>query len=163
MNTGQSMLAIGAMILLSTLVLRVNNNILSTNEVMDQSKFGILATSLATSIIEEASNKAFDEVTDGNPIIDSTLLTLPGNLNNETEEYEDFNDFDDFNGYTRDVTNLPSAAFHISCVVNYVNPPNIKNACLTQTWHKKITVTVSSASSNDTVRLSSIYSYWFFQ
>jgi len=162
MNTGQSMLAIFAMILLSTLVLRVNNNLLTTNEVMYESKFGVLATSLATSIIEEASKRAFDEVTSGNPITDSTLLTLPDSLLAEDEVYPDFDDFDDFNNYTRTVTNLPSANFFISCSVNYVSPPNLESVSLSQTWHKKITVTVSSPSSKDTIRLSSIYSYWFF-
>lgn len=162
MGTGQMMLAVGAMILLSTLVLRVNNNLLSTNEVMMESKFGVLATSLAASIIEEASNKAFDEVTDGNPITDKSLLTAPADLGDEDEEYKDFNDFDDFNGYERVVTNLPSATFLLQCKVDYVVPPNIETPSANRQWHKKITVTVSSPSSQDTVKLSSIYSYWFF-
>jgi hypothetical protein len=163
MGSNQSLLTIGAMMLLSTLVLRVNNTILATGEVMDQSKFGILATSLASSVIEDASNKAFDQVTDGNSIVDSTLLTLPAALGNEEEDPEDFNDFDDYNGYTKTVTNLPSANFFISCSVSYVNPPDLESDSPVTTWHKKITVTVSSPSSKDTVRLSSIFSYWFFQ
>ncbi len=162
MNTGQSMLAIGAIILLSVLVLRVNNNLLSTGDVMNQSKFGVLATSLASSIIEEASNKAFDEVTiGGNSLTDKTLLTAT--LGKEGEVYPDFDDFDDFNGYKDTVRNLPSADFYVSCAVNYVSvsPPNI-NISASPTWHKQITVTVTSPYSQDTVRLSSIYSYWFF-
>jgi len=162
MNTGQSMLAICAMILLSTLTLRVNNNLLTTDEVMNESKFGVLATSLATSIIEEASKLAFDEVTIGNPVIDSSFFTSPDSLTYEDEDYTDFDDFDDFNNYTRNVTNLPSAIFDISCRAHYVRPPNIESVSLTQSWHKKITVTVTSPSSRDTLRLSSIFSYWFF-
>ncbi|RPI65753.1 MAG: hypothetical protein EHM47_18235 [Ignavibacteriales bacterium] len=163
MNTGQSMLAIGAMILLSTLILRVNNTFLSTKQVMNESKFGVLATSLATSIIEEASNRNFDHVTDGNPVISTSVLTAPGSLGKESGEvYPDFNDFDDFDGYTRTVSNLPSAIYHISCDVNYVNVPNIEIAVASRTWHKRITVTVASESSKDTVRLSSVFSYWFF-
>ncbi len=164
MNTGQSMLAIGAMILLSTLVLRVNNNLLSTNNVMNESKFGVLATSLATSIIEEANNKFFDEMTIGNPVTDSTVLTQTNSFGIDSlEVYPDFDDFDDYDGYIRTVTNLPSATFDIACNVDYVtiNPPNIVISN-SQTWHKRITVTVSSPFSQDTIRLASVFSYWFF-
>lgn len=163
MNTGQSMLAIGAMILLSTLVLRVNNTFLSTKTVMNESKFGVLATSLATSLIEEASNRNFDHVTDGNPINNVNLLTKHTALKKESGEvYPDFNDFDDFNGFTKTITNLPSADYSLSCKVEYVEPPNLDVAVAKRTWHKKISVTVTSESSKDTVRLSSVFSYWFF-
>jgi hypothetical protein len=162
MNTGQMMLAVGAMILLSLVVLRVNNNYLSTDTVMMESKFGVLATSLAQSLIEEASGKAFDEHTKGVAILDSTLLTPPALLKNEGEVYPDYDDFDDYNGFQKDVTNLPSAIFHIECKVNYVNaetPDIVENHV---TWNKKISVTVSSPSSKDTVKLYSIFSYWYF-
>jgi hypothetical protein len=163
MNTGQSMLAIGAIILLSTIVLRVNNNFLTTNETMMDSKFGVLAISLAESIIEEADNKAFDSHTAGTPVHDLFLLTSPDSLRSESGEvYPNFDDFDDFNGYQRDVTNLPSANFHISCSVNYVNAATPDVVSNSKTWNKKITVTVTSESSKDTVRVSSIFSYWFF-
>ena len=56
MNTGQMMLSIGALILLSTVVLRVNTSFLTTKQVMNESKFGVLAVSLAQSVIEEATN-----------------------------------------------------------------------------------------------------------
>ena len=164
MNTGQMILTIGAMILLSAIILRVNNNFLSTNEVMDESKFGVLAVSLATSIIEEANNKSFDQVTKGNPIDDPNLLTPVNSLGPDGGEiYETYNDFDDFNGYTKDVTNLPSATFHISCKVNYINPVAPDIVSTNRTWNKKITVSVSSPFSKDTVQLSSVFSYWYFR
>lgn len=162
MNMGQSMLAIGAMILLSIVVLRVNNSFLSTNSVMMESKFGVLATSLAQSMVEEASKKAFDEKTSGVALFDVTLLTGPGSLGPEGESYLNFDDFDDYNGYTRDVTNLPSAIYHISCSVNYISPLSPDIISSNRTWNKKITVTVTSPSSPDTVKLSSIFSYWSF-
>ena len=63
MNTGQSLFSIGALLLLSLTVLRVNNNILLTDEVLYDSKFGIIANSIATSIIEKATTKFFDAKT----------------------------------------------------------------------------------------------------
>lgn len=164
MNTGQMMLTLGAMVLLSVLVLRMNNRFASTEDVLNQTKFGVLATSLGTSIIEEASKKAFDAATDGNPITDINLLTDPGSLGpNALEYYPNFNDFDDFNGFEEDITNLPSATFHISCSVIYINPSNPEVNAGVKTWHKKITVTITSPFTKDTVRLSSIYSYWYFR
>ena len=169
MNTGQMLLTIGAMILLSAIVLRVNNNFLTTNDVMMDSKFGVLAVSLAQSIIEEANNKAFDEHTDGNPIHDVSLLTSPDSLGEDSEVYPNFNDFDDFNGYKRRDSSMPSAVFDISCRVCYVEPngSSIVEVYSHPTWHKKIEVTVTSPSmkkadgSLDTIKLAAIYSYWF--
>ncbi len=162
MNTGQMMLAICAMALLSVVVLRVNNNFLTTNGIMMESKFGVLATSLAQSVIEEANNKAFDEKSIGNPIINTGSFTPADSLGPDDEVYPNFDDFDDYNGYTKDVTNLPSANYHISCVVNYINSANPDVISLTRQWSKKITVTVTSISSPDSVKLSAVFSYWFF-
>ncbi len=61
MNTGQMLLTLGALILLSTLTLRVNSSQLTTQDTMQNTKFGVLAVSVASSIMEEASEKAFDE------------------------------------------------------------------------------------------------------
>ncbi len=60
MNTGQTLFSIGALLILSLTILKMNNFILANDTVMQNSKFGILAISLATSLIEEASKKAFD-------------------------------------------------------------------------------------------------------
>ncbi len=62
MNTGQTMLAMGAMMLLSFLVLRFNSIHLTSAQASYNSKFGIVATLLANSLIEEAQDKAFDAV-----------------------------------------------------------------------------------------------------
>ena len=160
MNTGQMMLGVGAMVLLSLVVLRVNNSFLLTNTAMMESKFDLLATSLAQSVIEEADNKAFDQKSIGIPIF--AVNTFSDILGPDSEDYSEFNDFDDFNGYTRDVTNLPSANFHVSCTVSYVSPANPDVVSISKQWSKKITVTVSSTSSQDTIKVSSIFSYWYF-
>ena len=164
MNTGQMLLTLGALVLLSVIILRVNNNAVTTNSVLLDTKFGVLAVSLATSIIEEANKKAFDAVTDGDAITDISLLTSPYGLGPASgETYENFNDFDDFDRYTKYVTNIPSAEFKVYCLVHYVNPTYLNDSTTTRTWHKKITVEVTSPSMADTVRLSSLYSYWYFR
>lgn len=164
MNTGQTLLSIGALTLLSVIILRVNNSFLTTNTVMQESKFGLLAVSLAESIIQEANHKTFDAQTDGNPIHDVSLLTGSSGLGpNSSESYSTFNDFDDYNGFDTTITNLPSATFNLHCDVCYVNPSNPDIPTNNRTWNKKITVTVSSPFSKDTIKVSSIFSYWYFQ
>lgn len=164
MNTGESLITIAAMMLLALTVLRVNNNLLSTDTVLLETKFGVLAVSLATSIMEEANKKPFDEAGVDDAISNINVLTVPAALGPSSgETYTNFDDFDDFNGFTKHISNLPSAEFDVSCQVCYINPasPDLKSN--TRTWHKKITVNVTSPSSTDTFRLSSIYSYWYFR
>lgn len=165
MNTGQMLLSIGALLLLSLTVLRVNNTILQTDSVMMDSKFGILATSIATSLIEKASKKSFDANTFEDAVSNLSGLTAANALGPGVGETtpENFNDFDDFDGYTEQITNLPSAVFDVSCEVCYVNPTNPDGKLNTQSWNKKMTVKVSSLSSQDTINLSTIYSYWHFR
>lgn len=163
MNTGQMLLTIGAMILLSTLILRVNNNFAGNTNTVYNSKFAILAASVGSSVIEEAMGKAFDENTVNAPASSTADFTLPNKLGPESgETYPNFNDFDDYNGYTKIDSTMPSAIFKVECVVTYVNPstPNIDSN--SSTWTKKISVTITSNSMADTVRLSSLFSYWVF-
>lgn len=164
MNTGQSLFSIAALLLLSITVLRVNNDIMTADSVLQDSKLGVLALSLATSVIEEASRKAFDTATAEDGITDINLLTSPYSLGpGDGETPENYNDFDDYNGYTKHITNLPSAEFDLSCVVQYVAENNLDSYIMAKTWHKKLTVEVSSPSMADTVRVSKVYSYWHFR
>ena len=164
MNTGESLITIAAMLLLALTVLRVNNSLLTTDTVLLDTKFGVLAVSLATSVIEEANKKPFDQAGVSDAISNIAALTPPGSLGpTGGEKYPNFDDFDDFNGYKDTVTNLPSANFYVSCKVCYINPNNPDVTSGAATWHKKITVTVTSPSMTDTFRLSSIYSYWYFR
>jgi len=164
MNTGQMMMAIGAMLLLSTVMLRVNSNNLLNGTLRDEAQYGVLATSIASSLIEEATGKAFDAKSDSNSVFSLTELTDVGSLRPESAEvYPDYNDFDDFNGLALVDSSMPSAPFNVSCSVCYVNPKNINVASSVKTWHKKITVVVSSPYMSDTIVTSSIFSYWTFR
>lgn len=167
MNTGQMMITIAALLLFSLVILRVNNSFLSTNTAINQTKYEVMAVSLGTSIIEQATDKAFDEATTSTSVTSVNLLTNIGTLGPETGEvYPDFNDFDDFNGYTKntasDVTFL-SANFTATAVVDYVTPTAPNTTSNQRTWHKRLRVTVTSPSMPDTVRLSTIFSYFYFR
>jgi len=168
MNTGQMMITLGALMLLALVVLRVNNGFLNTNSVLLDSKLGVLATSVATSVIEEATGKAFDHNTDTTSV--SLYSKLSATLGPESgETHSTFNDFDDYDGYSTIDTTMPAAEFHVDCEVDYVNDTNLDGKSSSRTWHKKITVFVSSPSIlgqddlPDTVSMSAIYSYWYFR
>lgn len=158
------MLTLGALMLLSFLALRMNTNLLSTEELMQNSKYGVLGISLATSIIEEANLKAFDENSIDSSLTSINELTPVGSLGKESgETYPDFDDFDDFNNYTRIDSTMPSAVFDIACKVVYVSSTNPEVSSASRTWHKKITISVTSKNMTDTVRVSSVFSYWYFR
>ena len=112
MNLGQMIMVVGAIVLLGILVLNANSTVYQATDTMYTSEFGVTAISLATSLVEEAMGKMFDNVvadTGSAALYDSTHLTAVGSLGPEaakTESYRgmtpgypnDFDDFDDFNG-----------------------------------------------------------------
>jgi len=166
MNTGQMMLTLGALILLSLLTLRVNSSQLSTRDTMQNSKFGILAVSVASSIMQEASEKSFDENSVEDFISAVNSLTNRNSFGTESGEIADssntFDDFDDFDGYTQTITNMPSAIFNVSCIVNYIDPDLSGFTTTSRTWHKQLIVKVTSPSMADTIQMTKIFSYWKF-
>ena len=174
MGTGQMMITVGAIMLLTMVILRVNNNFLGTDVTLMRAKFGILATSLGTSIIEEANSKSFDEASVDNGVNSTTLLTQAVSLGPESGEvYPEFDDFDDFNGLTfntRDDSTFMSAVFDVEVTVRYVSEGNLDGYSGSRTWHKKIDVAITSESltdiytdEQDTLRMSSIFSYWYYR
>jgi hypothetical protein len=159
-------LALGAMILLTILLMNVNRNSLLTEDVMYDSNFGITATSIASSIIEDASKKRFDNIfyVDSSTVTNVNDFTVSANLGVDSGEVITdvltFNDFDDYKGYTTVDSSMPSAIFSVLCDVYYVNPATPDVKVNTQTWNKKIFVKVWSESMKDTMVMSSIFSYW---
>ena len=125
MNTGQMIMSLGAMMLLATIMLRVNTANLTNESVRDDAQFGVLATSLATSLIEQAHGLAFDEKSDTNAIY--SVSDLSSVLGPESGEGAgNFDDFDDYNGFTKRDSTMPSEVFDISCSVVYVDQGHIK-------------------------------------
>jgi hypothetical protein len=161
------LLALGAMLLLSTTVLRVNNTFFTTDTVLDETKYNFLATSLGSSIIQEAKNKAFDNFTDSASVSDLKFLTVVDDLGPEGGEIGQkknvFNDFDDFDGYQGVDSTMPSAPFWYSCQVVYIDENKPDSPSANKTWNKMITVTITSPYMADVIKMSAVYSYWFFR
>jgi hypothetical protein len=168
MNTGQTMLSMGAMMLLSFLVLRFNSIHLTSAQASYNSKFGIVATSLANSLIEEAKDKAFDAVALDTTKTINSATDFSTTLGKEGGEvYPDFNDFDDYNNlYYLDTLSLinpqtgAATGFEIRAKVVYVSDANPDVTSGIKTYHKKMTVSVISSAMMDTVKLTTVFSFW---
>jgi hypothetical protein len=185
MGTGQTMITLLAMVLLSFLILRINNSFLQTNTTLYDTKFEVLGYSLAQSIIQEIEKLHFDQNTVSAVLSDSTLLTSTLGPDSGETTADTFNDVDDYNNYTRNDTIPPhfGVVFNSKCKVEYVLPTSPDVPTASQTWHKRITVFVTSpymiqnALTNqyytkvvsttpvkqDTIKLSQVFSYWSFK
>ncbi len=184
MNSGQTMITMLAMVLLSVLILRVNNMFLQTNTTLYNSKFEILGYSLAQSMIQEIERLDYDQATVSAAVSDSTKLS--STLGPETgETFDTFNDIDDYDNYTRTdtVPDHNGVVFNLRCTVDYVLPTTPDVITASKTWQKKITVYVTSPymiqstltsqyytkvkattqQVQDTIKLSQVYSYWIFK
>ena len=160
----------GAMFLLSVIVLSVNNGYLRNNDIILDSKFDILAVSLATSIIEDANGLAFDATTVGG----GSIVTSPSGLTEFgpgsgefyfSRDSNNYNDFDDYNGLSISYNDpsLESAVFNIECKVGYVSDSDPNKFVSSKTWLKKLDVLLSSNSMTDTIRMSTIMTYFYFR
>jgi hypothetical protein len=185
MNTGQMMLATGAMVLLGTTVLTVNRNNLNNGTILRQTELGIYAVSLATSYLQRAASLDFDECTVGGlvyinipmpqpPSIPAGTLTTPANLKcdaGESQAYDHtFDDFDDYNTFTKDTTVADVDKFHVSAVVYYVGQsPPYNKVTANATWLKQMDIKVNNTvdrkvftnqTGTDTIRMSYIMGFY---
>lgn len=161
------MITIGALFLLSLVILRVTRGFLNTDEVLLDSKLGVMAVSVASSLLEEISGKAFDEKTNKEAV--NSLPELSNTLGPDGEVYPFFDDIDDYNGFKKNDNSIPAAEFIDSVSVVYVDITNLNVPSASKTWNKKVTVFVSSPSllgqdgKPDTVIMSQVFSYWYFR
>jgi len=166
MNTGQMILTAGAMMLISLMILSITSTQLTTQDSMQNSKFGILAISLGSSILEMATQQSFDENSTEDALTATNQLTLAKDFGagKEAGEYMDsihtWDDYDDFHGYTNVDSTMPSTFFQIMCTVEYVDPKVGGFVSANRTWHKMMTVTITSPSMQDPVILRKVFSYW---
>jgi hypothetical protein len=190
MNSGQTLLTVLAVLLLGTTIFSVNRNSLNQGTIIRQTELGIYSVSLATSIIQRASEMDFDSATVSGlvfitvpmpqpPYIPAGTLTAVNKLGPEptTGEIKNndttYNDFDDYNGFSKDTTIQNVGKFSISAEVYYVNqtPPYAKTTS-NVTWLKQMNIKVNSSINRqvfegnakspgtDTIRMSYIMGFY---
>ncbi len=173
MGTGQMLLTIGAIMLLGTIILTTNRSLVDNNEIMLKTDFGLEEVSLATSIIEEAQEKAFDDNTIDAAVTSLSHLTPAANLGQEKEDSSDFDDFDDYNGWNKNGLNkqgltqefsLSTGIYYARTTVCYVNIGDLNGYSASRTWSKRLDLSVwNRADPGDTVKMSTVFSYWYFR
>lgn len=173
MNTGQTILTLGAFALLSTILLSFYTIIGNASDIVANGQDGILATTLATSYLEIAQGLSFDEVTDttdraiGNPNMLTPVNRLGADDSTETG-MGTFDDFDDFKGLViEEVASGTNRRFRTMFDVNYVDPTDINAVSTTRTFVKRIDLktwrTFPPVSGKvDTLRLSLALGYFHF-
>jgi len=165
MGTGQTLLTIAAMMMLSRMVLAVNNDNAQSGSSIEMAAYRITGTSLGLSVIEEATGLAFDEKSDTVGISTVTNFTAPSKLGPDAGEvYPHYDDFDDFNGLHKVDSVSGSAVFVTNVTVQYVSiSSNVITPSATQTYSKQMIVKVSSPFMTDTLTFTTIMSYWYFR
>jgi hypothetical protein len=158
MGNVQSLLSFGAMLILALSSLNFNEAVLSNSTTEIENKIVLTAFSLADDLIEEIKVRAFDAATVDFPTTNPASLTAPSGLGpGYWETYPNFNDIDDFNGYSRSVSAPHAEKYFVTCKVKYVDGNNPDNVVLTQTFYKKVIVTVSSPYMKNPISLSFIF------
>ncbi len=141
---GQILLVLGAFTLLIFLTMTVNQAINSRMDDTYQAEAVIAATTLAQSMLNEITQKAFDDSTRMKAVDSVQQLTPVYALGREPgETYSSFNDVDDFNGYVRTDT-IINGIFTSTASVVYVSPSSLDATSAVRTFYKKIFVGVSS-------------------
>ena len=70
MSSGETLLTVGALILLTFVILNYNRSLSENEDFLNETRFGLETMALATSIIEEASQLPFDEMSWDSTIIE---------------------------------------------------------------------------------------------
>ena len=179
MNTGQMMLTTLAIVLLGTTVITVNRSSLQHGTILQQTQIGVYGISLATSIVEEASGRAFDQKTF------NAAVSLPGSMSStlgpESGETTSpvstilFNDFDDYNNLVMPM-NVPGVdSFTVKTSVYYVNETAPEVKVTGPTFYKRMDVLVLPSgladtarakfglAVGDTIKMSYIFTYFNFR
>lgn len=144
MGGSQMFLILGALVLLSILILNVNRTWSGAEEIKTSAEFLLTATNVGQGLIDEISIKAFDQVISIDPnVTDVASLTPPNSLGPDAGETNRnlYNDVDDYHNQTFTVSTPRLGDFNITISVFYVNQ-NTMAASNVRTWTKKIQATI---------------------
>ena len=132
--------------------------------ILQQTEIGLFGTSLATSLIEEAQGKAFDKNSLQGLLQTTSECTPADSLGPEPgEKREDWNDFDDYNNFRDTVKIKDVDTFCRWASVTYVDSTSPNAATNFRSFSKRLTVSVRGFASQDTIRMSYLFSYWSFR
>lgn len=161
MNSGETLLVMGAVLIFSLTALSMNQTILEGNRTLMETQIISSGTAVGLSFIESAKQLSFDEVTVMNEDnFDADSFTSPGGLGLDFgETYPGFDDVDDFHNYNDSVA-TQLATFYVNTTVAYVDSGDLNISVNYRTFFKRIHVVVTSPFIKDSLQLSHVFSHW---
>ncbi|HZY10756.1 MAG TPA: hypothetical protein VFF29_06335 [Bacteroidota bacterium] len=180
MNTGQMLTVIGALVVLSMVTLNVNKVLVDKSTTMLDAEAGLNAVSIAQTMLDEIMTKAFDAATVTQKVYDNEMykLTASGSLGRSSLEASNvplpdpmpegfkqyksdkyYNDVDDYHLYRRVFRSIRLGDFTVRDSVLYVLETNPDQKSSTQTFMKKVVVTVSHYTMSSPLKLSEVAVY----
>ncbi len=177
MNTGQTMLTMGALILISIIILNFHRTTDEISTSLDFNRFRLEAMSILTSHIEQLSQYFFDEAsTDTLNEKQLSDFVAPNLLGYDANDNNIIDDIDDFHGVTVADTGMSGVVYNVNYSVDYVRlQSNRLVHSSTRQYHKRVSIAISDAYNppliyrtennaqiRDTLRVSFVVSYWFY-
>ena len=182
MSSVQTILTMGAFMLLTYAVFNMNRMLGEADITLAQDRYKLEALSLMNSYMERATNNNFDEASADTTVTyeldDSTICVAPGDLGFDSGEttYDDIDDFDDFVDLSPYIEIGRSGVEYVmNFKVEYVNL--VGGHYVTsgaQSWNKRMTISISdnydppliyknysTGIVKDTLTMSFVYSYWY--
>ena len=141
MSTGQTLLTIGAFVLLTTILQGTYNSLMNVGADISSGQDGILQTTIAASYSEIAYSLAFDQLTANSDtaLISLSGLTYPPGPEAGEDSLQNFNDFDDFNGFVdTKVAGGSGRRYKTRFTVSYVDSNNIGTTVTYRTNVKRL-------------------------
>ncbi len=147
MTTGQTLLAIGSMVLLGKLAISTNTFVTDTDTMQLQMEAVTTATSLGQSVLEKISVRGYDHnFPGGNDTVTALSFVPAAALGVDAGEVAGrdttFNDVDDFKGFTDSVDTPRFGKFYVTCDVYYANETPPYDSTGTRTFLKRIDVSI---------------------
>jgi len=177
MNTGQTLLTIGALMILSLAVYNINKLLLNCDFALSENRYRLEALSMLTSYIEQTSQYYFDEAsTDTTSQKSLQDFTLPAQLGLESNDYNSIDDFDDLHQYVKIDTGRSGVVYKNYFEVEYVKLQGTSIIPSDEREYHKRMIIFTTDSYNppllykyangekvrDTLKVSFVHSYWFY-
>ncbi|MBN1406729.1 MAG: hypothetical protein JW956_03010, partial [Calditrichaceae bacterium] len=180
MSSVQTILTMGAFMLLTFAVFNMNRMLGEADITLAQDRYKLEALSLMNSYMERATNNNFDEASNDTTIVydptDPTVCVAPADLNFDAGEttYDDIDDFDDFVGLSPHIeVGRSGVAYSMNFKVEYVDLSGGQYVTSgTQTYNKRMTISIcdnydppliyknnSTGIVKDTLTISFVFSY----
>jgi len=170
------MMVLGALVLLGLASLGINHMLADKTIVMLEAEASLNATSIAQIMIDEVMTKSYDASTaGGSRVWDSTQFTSPAALGPNATETGNvgtlpdsstpfrsdkyYNDVDDYNNYSRVVKTPILGKFTVVDTVYYLTEANLNVKSSSQTYYKKVLVTVRHPNMSFALQLSDVSVY----